>query len=342
MNTAQSPTNATTSLPSQQLSATRGGEYWISTGPPEARCHSFVQWDAPETDTGKLPVILVHGGGGQSTDWTVTPDGRPGWAPLLIDRGFEVHLPDRPAHGRSPYDEEVHGTRIPAATAEVIGDLFAPSEPDPRTALHTKWPWTRTAGGMEFDALLASTQPVFGDAATGQRLDADMLTALIDRTGPSIIITHSAGAPAGWLAADRRPNLVKALVAVEPLGPPRRDLGRRGGLDFGLTSVAPSFEPPVSSPIDPSNPARLPGLSQVPVAVVSTDASGRRDWDDASVRFLRRTGVEVDHIFLPDHHLSGYGHGVIFELHNERVLDVVQTWFEAAGNSRTNDEGNTV
>src|SRR5262245_48429327 len=26
-----------------------------------------------------FPVVLVHGGGGQGTDWRGTPDGRPGW-----------------------------------------------------------------------------------------------------------------------------------------------------------------------------------------------------------------------------------------------------------------------
>ena len=37
--------------------------------------------------------------------------------------------------------------------------------------------------------------------------------------GPAVVVTHSAGGPCGWLLADRRPGLVRALVAVEPIGP---------------------------------------------------------------------------------------------------------------------------
>ena len=33
---------------------------------------------------------LVHGGGGQGTDWTGTPDGRPGWAQRFVEAGFAV------------------------------------------------------------------------------------------------------------------------------------------------------------------------------------------------------------------------------------------------------------
>jgi pimeloyl-ACP methyl ester carboxylesterase len=43
--------------------------------------------------------------------------------------------------------------------------------------------------------------------------------ALLDRIGPAIILTHSQSGPFGWLIADARPKLVKAVVAVEPAGP---------------------------------------------------------------------------------------------------------------------------
>ena len=31
---------------------------------------------------------MVHGGGGQGTDWMGTPDGRPGWATYFLQEGY--------------------------------------------------------------------------------------------------------------------------------------------------------------------------------------------------------------------------------------------------------------
>jgi pimeloyl-ACP methyl ester carboxylesterase len=44
--------------------------------------------------------------------------------------------------------------------------------------------------------------------------------ALLDKIGPAIVIAHSQGGPFGWQLADARPQLVKALVALESEGPP--------------------------------------------------------------------------------------------------------------------------
>ncbi|MEW9209341.1 MULTISPECIES: hypothetical protein [Enterobacteriaceae] len=46
------------------------------------------------------------------------------------------------------------------------------------------------------------------------------MAALLDLIVPAILVTHSASGPDGWLTADRRPEQVKMIVAVEPMGPP--------------------------------------------------------------------------------------------------------------------------
>ena len=38
--------------------------------------------------------------------------------------------------------------------------------------------------------------------------------ALLDRIGPAILLTHSQSGTFGWLVADARPNLAKAIIAM--------------------------------------------------------------------------------------------------------------------------------
>ena len=67
-----------------------------------------------------------------------------------------------------------------------------------------------------FDAYHASIVPLLKDYANEQELMQKAGVCLLDRIGPSILITHSQGGTHGWLWADARPDLVKAIVAVEP------------------------------------------------------------------------------------------------------------------------------
>ena len=54
---------------------------------------------------------------------------------------------------------------------------------------------------------------------------------LLDKIGPAIIMTHSAGGPFGLLVAEARPNLVKATVIIEGAGS-----GFAGGNRWGMSS----------------------------------------------------------------------------------------------------------
>jgi len=60
----------------------------------------------------------------------------------------------------------------------------------------------------------------------GTRDIAESLIVLLEATGPAVLLAHSAGGPIAWWVAERRPDLVAAIVGVAP-GPPanlQRDL----------------------------------------------------------------------------------------------------------------------
>jgi pimeloyl-ACP methyl ester carboxylesterase len=71
--------------------------------------------------------------------------------------------------------------------------------------------------------------------------------SLLDRIGPAIILTHSQSGPFGWLIADARPKLVKAVVAVEPAGPPFQNtlLGTEKARAWGVADIPITYDPPV-------------------------------------------------------------------------------------------------
>ncbi len=68
---------------------------------------------------------------------------------------------------------------------------------------------------------------------------------LLDEIGPAILMTHGDSSPMAWLAANERPHLVKAIVAIEPLGPAFDPLPYP--LPWGLTAVPIEYDPPVAA-----------------------------------------------------------------------------------------------
>lgn len=126
-----------------------GGETVATDTGQRLRGQMFVEHVAPEQAT-RPPVVLIHGGGAQGLDYLVTPDGRPGWAPLLAERGHDVYVVDRVGHGRSPYDPTVLGELGQAMGFEFLAGLFFPPADGPgshpTSALHTQWP-----GGTTID-----------------------------------------------------------------------------------------------------------------------------------------------------------------------------------------------
>ena len=83
-----------------------------------------------------------------------------------------------------------------------------------------------------FDQFYASQFPSIVSFPKQQELNRDALVALLDKIGPAILLTHSQSGAFGWPVADARPNLVKALVAVEPSGPPVHDVENTGAPDW--------------------------------------------------------------------------------------------------------------
>ena len=208
----------------------------------------YVESFVPAQVTHPFSMVLVHGGGGQGLDWMTTPDGRPGWAHLLVMQGYRVYVVDRPGHGRSPFHPDLHGPfgarpgTYDGMSRQFTAPEKAPMPYGPQAKLHTQWPGASgVAGDPTLDQVAAGQGGAFvPDIARTHAVWAERAGELLDKIGPAVIVTHSAGGPFAWIAANARPNLVVGLLPVEPAGPPF------GNLRYGVAASPLAFDPPIA------------------------------------------------------------------------------------------------
>lgn len=331
------------------------GLEWIETASgPAVRGQTYVEYWIPSDLRHPTPLILVHGGGGQGLEFLGTADARPGWVQWFVSQGHPVYVIDRPGHGRSPHHPDAMGSMGPLPSMAFFEKRFTRPEawPDqyPTAALHNKWPGTGQPRDPAFDTMMAELGPTMNDMGRHHRDCQRGLIELLQLTGPGILLTHSAGGPAGWLTADARPDLVRAILALEPAGPPF-DRRPNGMLDWGITGTPLAFDPPAADPSEIARvicpaprqglvdcliqgaPARqLPGLAQVPVTIFTAEASWASADGHGTVDFLRQAGVKVQHVRLEDHGIHGNGHEMIMETNSDEIAEFVRRWVVASNN----------
>lgn len=290
---------------------------------------------------GRPPIVMIHGAAQTSAAFMETPDGRPGLAELLAAQGHAVYLMDQPGIGRSRYYEPLHGP-LTHHSAELLQWAFtATADHDgwPQSKLHDQWPGTGRIGDPVFDTFYAGQVGHLADPATSETLTRAAGAALLDRIGPACLLTHSQSGPLGWHITDQRPDLVRAIVALEPKGPPFRDItgaSSRGPVirPYGITATPLTYGTESGEPADPAAstdpeqwaPRPLVNLAHVPVLLVTGEASYHATYDHLTAGYLHRAGVPVTHAPLAEHGIRGNGHLMAMELNNDRIAQFISRW----------------
>jgi len=270
----------------------------------------YVGYQLPAEKNHQYPLVLVHGGGGQFTDWFSTPDGRDGWRDYFIAAGFDVYWVDRPGYGRSPTNIR-YGELADSANTSII-NFLANSE---------HWPGnSQTPTDPSILMWLSSSPP--GPYA-GDEVAASNISKLLDRIGPAILVTHSAGGASGWLAADLNPDNVAGIIAFEP-GASNMISDIRKGLTFApplsedfkpVTDASGCEKQPVSSP------SKLVNFLDIPVHLVGSEL-GLIAGLPCAMKVFEQAGVTASYTYLPDLGYRGNGHFMMAETNNGELAQI--------------------
>jgi pimeloyl-ACP methyl ester carboxylesterase len=321
----------------------------------------YAEYRIPAKKTHPYPIIMVHGASMSGVNYTGTPDGREGWAQYFVRQGYVVYVVDQPGRGRSRYMAESYGPADQPQSDNSLSRFVAQEKYNlwPQAHLHTQWPGTGGPDDPAAQQLIASQLPAISDFHEVQELNRDDLLALVAKIGTSILMVHSQAGAFGWPVADAKPDLIKAILAIEPSGPPAHNVEFTGApnyfkydsdlaLPYGITGVPLTYSPPIVTASDlafvqqdkadgpglvrcyaQKEPARtLPNLQKVPILVLTSEASYHAPYDHCTVKYLEQAGIRPTFIRLADLGIHGNSHVMMMEKNNAQIAGIIARWLD--------------
>jgi pimeloyl-ACP methyl ester carboxylesterase len=224
----------------------------------------------------------------------------------------------------------------------------------PQAINHTQWPGAGVRGDPIFDAFYSSNVQFIDNSTYQQTAMQAAGAALLDKIGkPAVLLGHSQGSFMPTLIADIKPKLTKAIVLVEAAGPPFKDeifnFGGEHPRPWGLWDVPITYEPPVTDPkselvqkihpprdnlstecilqADEPKPRRLVNLQDIPILIVTGEASYHMPYEHCTAAYYRQAGCsKTDLIELGTIGIHGNGHMMFMEKNSEDIYAVVEQW----------------
>jgi pimeloyl-ACP methyl ester carboxylesterase len=274
----------------------------------------FVQYLLPARRRHDYPIVFIHGGGGQGTDWLETPDGRDGFVDYFVADGWDVYVVDRPGHGRAQSNASCGNGQVRVGNTAIISRLS--------TSSPSVWPGgepTPTNDAVVGWTASSATAPYCGDA-----LAAQTISALLDEIGPAVLLAHSAGGGSTFRVPDLNPDKVVGIIGFEAAG----SNPAAGGFNNSpalLTSWRTEPALPASfAAVDRNgcamqgdSPSRLVNYAGLPVVLVATEMGTlNKAQIECAAAVWDQAGADASAVYLPDEGLKGGGHFAMAQLDN--------------------------
>lgn len=295
----------------------------------------FVHYLLPANPQHDYPIVMIHGGGGQGTDWLETPDGRDGWVDYFVADGWDVYVVDRPSHGRSQSNPACAENVMAVggfANTELVS-LLSTSEAD-------LWPGGEPT--MTNDAVIGWTASSSTAAYCGDEIAAQSISNLLDEIGPAILIAHSAGGGSTLRVPDLNAEKVVGIIAFEPAGgnPLMPLLGGPPAITAWQTE--PQLPANFSAverngcPMQGENPGQLVNYEGIPLILAASEHglqvlnilgvfnenSARNRNIDCELAAWQQAGVNATGVYFPDRGLSGGGHFAMAQLDSAEYVQI--------------------
>lgn len=291
------------------------------TGQSYRADHAFVQYQIPE-HAKKRALVFVHGYGSSGAVWQTTPDGRDGFATLMLKRKYPVYVMDLPGRGRAGRTTAIKTVK-PVADEMFWFDIW-------RLGI-----WPNYNEGVQFPQGEKELSQFFRlmtpDLSNG-KLDVQAVALTADKVKDAVLVTHSAGGLPGWLAAIQSPA-VRAVAAYEP-----------GAFVFPQDDLPPAIDGATggAAPIAISREAFLK-LTKIPLVIYFGDYIpeetsknlGDENWRvrlqmaRQFVQAVNQNGGDATLVELPKKGIYGNTHFLFMEKNNAQLADLLDQWLKA-------------
>ncbi|UQZ90629.1 hypothetical protein C4J81_16005 [Deltaproteobacteria bacterium Smac51] len=301
--------------------------------------HGYAQFYIP-AQAREYPLIMWHGMGQSGRSWESTPDGREGFQALLTRDDWPVYIVDQPRRGRAGYTQarsDDPGAVPTTARESGVWNAFRNGEwvpPNP-PAIYPGVQFPQDAASI--DQFFRQQTPNTGEEPMTNEyrsLMGQTMAALLEQTGPAILITHSNSGQYGWFTTMAAPDLVKAVVAYEPGAFVFPEGERPADIPAKAETVDIHMAPRMVPLEDFQKLTKAPilivygdNISTEPSEVFNVDV-----WRIASARAgqfaqaVNRHGGNATVIRLPEIGLKGNTHAPFADLNNQEIAAHLQKW----------------
>jgi hypothetical protein len=302
----------------QQGSFAVGGQVLGDPGAKSLHCdHGYVEYQVP-VNPRRINLVMWHSAAAAA--WLNRWDGGEGYQSIFLRRGYPVYIWDGPRVGRANWGCTSH-TYEPAAGRDqgnftawrfgaeypkwFEGVQFPTKDPE-------AWNQASRARYVEFDTV------------ENAQVQSDAAAKLMDRIGPSVALTNSAGGMRAILTALKTSN-VAGIVMYENVG-----------------YVYPQGEGP-GGPVGGFGPIEVPldefrKLTKIPMQMVWGDNVDKSASSTNSLKLSRlfaekinKYGGKAQVLLLPDAGLRGNTHIPFADMNNVAVADLLSKFLAEHG-----------